>query len=318
MSAQSYLNRALRIIQKHALNSDLVNWPELREQCFRMARGAKSNTETYEAIRHAIQSLGDGHSFLLVPKFQSEEVEGSPPSAVPVSRPSIASFYFEEFHVAAIKVPSFSSILQPNRLELETQFSAEMQQTIAQQLLRRPKGWIVDLRGNMGGNMWPMLCGLGPLMGQEVVGYFKASKHCLAWFYFLGRAGLRSMDGTETVKVEIQHPVLHQITESVPVAVLIDQTTASSGEAIGIAFRSRLNTRFFGQQSRGLCTGNGPVELSDGVQLILTKTVFLDRQGSSYPNGIFPDVFVEPTDANPTDGDRTVDAALSWFKRHHV
>jgi carboxyl-terminal processing protease len=33
-------------------------------------------------------------------------------------------------------------------------------------------GWIVDLRGNGGGNMWPMLRGLGPLLGEPPFGAF--------------------------------------------------------------------------------------------------------------------------------------------------
>ena len=33
-------------------------------------------------------------------------------------------------------------------------------------------GWIVDLRGNTGGNMWPMLAGLKPFLGDEPLGTF--------------------------------------------------------------------------------------------------------------------------------------------------
>ena len=33
-------------------------------------------------------------------------------------------------------------------------------------------GWIVDLRGNGGGNMWPMLAGIGPILGEGIAGYF--------------------------------------------------------------------------------------------------------------------------------------------------
>ena len=34
------------------------------------------------------------------------------------------------------------------------------------------KGWVVDLRQNTGGNMWPMLAGLNALMKDGTVGYF--------------------------------------------------------------------------------------------------------------------------------------------------
>nr|WP_274705471.1 S41 family peptidase [Sphingomonas sp. H160509] len=33
-------------------------------------------------------------------------------------------------------------------------------------------GWIIDLRGNGGGNMWPMLWGLDPLLGKPPFGFF--------------------------------------------------------------------------------------------------------------------------------------------------
>ena len=32
------------------------------------------------------------------------------------------------------------------------------------------KGWILDLRENSGGNCWPMLTGLGPLLGNGICG----------------------------------------------------------------------------------------------------------------------------------------------------
>jgi len=34
-----------------------------------------------------------------------------------------------------------------------------------------PAGWIIDLRGNSGGNMYPMLAGLSSLLGEGVLGY---------------------------------------------------------------------------------------------------------------------------------------------------
>ena len=33
-------------------------------------------------------------------------------------------------------------------------------------------GWIIDLRGNGGGNMYPMLAGLKPFLGDTVLGAF--------------------------------------------------------------------------------------------------------------------------------------------------
>jgi carboxyl-terminal processing protease len=32
-------------------------------------------------------------------------------------------------------------------------------------------GWIVDLRADGGGNMWPMITGLGPILGEGIMGW---------------------------------------------------------------------------------------------------------------------------------------------------
>ena len=94
-----------------------------------------------------------------------------------------------------------------------------------------------------------------------------------------------------------------------PIAVLVGSRTASSGEATATAFHGRPDTRFFGQPTAGLTTSNEPLALSDGALLILTMSVFTDRNGVSYGQDISiePDVLV--------DGDPTA-AATDWLLDH--
>ena len=51
-------------------------------------------------------------------------------------------------------------------------------------------------------------------------------------------------------------------------AAVISSLTASSGEAVTIAFIGRLNARTFGERTRGLTTSNDQFLLSDGAVLI--------------------------------------------------
>jgi len=85
--------------------------------------------------------------------------------------------------------------------------------------------------------------------------------------------------------------------ESVPLAVLIGPQTASSGEAVAVAFRGRPHTVIFGQRSRGLSTSNNQFRLSDGAILNLSVSVFADRQGRRYGDELDPDVAVPSADA---------------------
>lgn len=81
------------------------------------------------------------------------------------------------------------------------------------------------------------------------------------------------------------------------VAVLIDNGTGSSREAIVIAFRRRPETRFFGVPTCGLSTANRTFSLSDGATLGLTTSVMADRAKTPYGAEVVPDEEI----AGPTE-----------------
>jgi len=158
-------------------------------------------------------------------------------------------------------------------------------------------GWIVDLRENSGGNMYPMIAGLGALIGEGELGSFKdATGHITNWYYRDGQAWEGDMP-----HARVSHPEFLYDPDETPVAVLIGPQTASSGEATAISFRGRLNTRFFGKPSYGLTTGNEGFPLSDGAMIILTVAVELDRTSQEYGGSITPDVVTANAESDATD-----------------
>jgi len=54
------------------------------------------------------------------------------------------------------------------------EFAKKLHGIVADLLAQKPDGWLVDLRGNGGGNMWPMLAGIGPVVGEGELGSFQA------------------------------------------------------------------------------------------------------------------------------------------------
>ncbi|MEM8533925.1 MAG: S41 family peptidase [Chloroflexota bacterium] len=148
----------------------------------------------------------------------------------------------------------------------------------------QPCGWIVDLSDNQGGNMWPMLAGIGPILGTGIAGYFQDTEGVLTAFsYDVGQ----SFQGA-TPMTQVAKPYTLRDSDA-PVAILTSKKTASSGEAIVVAFRERPNTRSFGQPTAGLSTGNNTYTLSDGATLVLTEVVFVDRTRTLYGQSIEPD-----------------------------
>ncbi len=148
----------------------------------------------------------------------------------------------------------------------------------------------MDLADNTGGNMWPMLLGVGPLLpgrvgGTDVVGHFQDAGGLQPWRYrdgavWVGQAlRLAADDGSR----RLRHP-------EAPLAVLQSGRTASSGEAIVLALRGRRGSRSFGTPTMGYSTGNVPVTLVDGSTLLLTTTVMKDRNGMGDGSRIVADV----------------------------
>jgi C-terminal processing protease CtpA/Prc len=71
--------------------------------------------------------------------------------------------------------------------------------------------------------------------------------------------------------------------------VLFDLGTASSGEAVVIAFRGRPDARSFGTATCGKSTANELYTMSDGASLFLTVATMADRTKFLYGGQIAPD-----------------------------
>jgi carboxyl-terminal processing protease len=185
-----------------------------------------------------------------------------------------------------------------------------MQQTIADVDQTPTCGWVVDLQGNTGGDMWPMLAGIGPVLGEGRAGSFAPPADSPAWQYRDGQALLGEM-------VLAQAPAPYHLRRpDPPVAVLTDRQTVSAGEGIAVAFRGRPEARSFGGATAGVPTGNDVVRLSDGAALVLTVVMDADRTGQTYDAPIAPDV---PTLNNfgdrGTDADPALRTAVAWLKQ---
>jgi carboxyl-terminal processing protease len=167
-------------------------------------------------------------------------------------------------------------------------YAAEAQRVITSLDQQGACGWIVDLRQNRGGNAWPMLTGIGPLLGEGEVGAFvDRNGNAEIWAYHNGQALL---DNEEQASVSPAYSLEQSMP---PVAILTGPLTASSAEFIAIAFRGRPNTRSFGEPTTGVPTANSTQTLSDGAMLFVTAGWEADRTGEIYKDRISPDQLVK-------------------------
>ncbi len=329
--AAAFLDNAIDIMRQNALKGQGANWDEIRTEAFRRAGAAFNPIDTYPAIYWALSQLGDSGSHLRLPaglypdqialmqQAEKEAMASSPAATTPAA--SVASPFssrrLPEGHIVTVQGKNFGYIVLPRCSAKENDglllYTADVRRILTDLSTQNPLGWIVDLRGNTGGNMWPMLTGIGPILGDGVVGSFVAPDNNITWFYKNGEAGTRNPAGLETVSLTLQDGVTVP-SATMPVAVLVDGGTTSSAEAVSIAFQGRAGTRFFGTHTAGKSTAVQPFRLDDGAELYLTTAIDADRKGKAYPDGVTPDESFPVVSTMPLESsDPVVLAAQTWL-----
>jgi carboxyl-terminal processing protease len=331
--AAAFLDNAIDIMRQHDLHGQGVDWTELRTEAFKRAGGAFNPIDTYPAIYWALVQLGDPGSHLRLPPglypdqialLQQAEKDaltnapGGPrvDNSIPTA---FTSRRLPEGHVITVQGRNFGYVVLPRCSAKDNDglllYAADVRRILTDIAAQNPKGWIVDLRGNTGGNMWPMLTGIGPILGDGPAGSFVAADGNVTWFYQDGKTGTRNPGGVETVSLTLDEEPALRTPSPAPVAVLVDSSTASSAEAITIAFHGRPDTRFFGTHTAGKSTAVQPFKLDDGAELYLTTAIDADRSGKSYPDGFTPDQIVSVSgSAMPQENnDVVIQAAQTWL-----
>jgi carboxyl-terminal processing protease len=331
--AAAFLDNAIDIMRQHDLHGQGVDWTELRTEAFKRAGGAFNPIDTYPAIYWALVQLGDPGSHLRLPPglypdqialLQQAEKDaltnapGGPrvDNSIPTA---FTSRRLPEGHVITVQGRNFGYVVLPRCSAKDNDglllYAADVRRILTDIAGQNPKGWIVDLRGNTGGNMWPMLTGIGPILGDGPAGSFVAADGNVTWFYQDGKTGTRNPGGVETVSLTLDEEPALRTPSPAPVAVLVDSSTAGSAEAITIAFHGRPDTRFFGTHTAGKSTAVQPFKLDDGAELYLTTAIDADRSGKSYPDGFTPDQIVSVSGSSmpQENNDVVIQAAQTWL-----
>lgn len=293
----------------------------------RRAEGARDSADLLPAYAALTYGLGDGHSFIQ-PTAEAtalwRERHGdrrllpdTPPRVRPTStfmgREGVQHRSLDVGNARTaelIVVPAVSGAGEPART-----YAAELFKATAD-VSPRSCGYLLDLRGNTGGNVWPMLTGLSGLLGDGPQGRMMDPQGRIEDYAELreGSAVILAEEGRGQTMADAAgwRPVPGLV--DAPVALLIDDAVYSSGEGVAVAFRGRAATRFFGAKTGGLASANNGYQLSDGTNLVITIAMMADRNGETYPHGVEPDEPVaagEGSADNPEDA--VIEAALSWL-----
>jgi hypothetical protein len=311
-SIEKLVNQAITIIKRDYYRKEEIDWDDILPSINDRLQKMESCDEARSIISWCFSKLNEKHSFLM-PAIKAAEYTGSP-SAVSLAeskpeKPSLAKLIgnmratIEADNTGYILVPWISTT-DPELCTL----AADSLQALIQNLDKAGVSkWVIDLRANTGGNCWPMLAGLGPLLGEGVCGYFVFPDGKRPWVYRNGAAMNNASVIAKTTNegYRLQTPVKK-------IAVLIGPKTSSSGEIVALAFKGKDNVSFFGEPSAGFTTANTTYKLFDRSLLVLSVCKEADRHGNICEGKIMPD---EPVSIAPAfRGDDPVkNTALMWL-----
>jgi hypothetical protein len=321
-AARVLVQECAELGQKHALNPQSSHWQEWAIQVEATIPADAPHTAAYPAIERMLELYGNPHARFIsgMPQpIDASTDSASTPAANSTSTstqpaiPTVPQGTLLSHKVAYLLLPGCPGESAPER----DAYSLALRESIAILQAHQPVGWIVDLRLNGGGNAWPMLAGLWPLLGTGVQttsigpkGVFR-TMGCDATSAWIEMSGVRTPQHlTPEGAPSPQVPVA-------PIAVLIGPWTMSSGELVAGALRGKTGTRLFGEPTAGLTTGTDTFYLSDGSLLVLPVDWMGDRFGRPLGERVNPTDFVAFKNW-PTSDDAVSRTAMEWITNAHL
>jgi C-terminal processing protease CtpA/Prc len=290
-----------------------VNWDEIRSSVYQKAGNAQKIEDILPAVKYIFNELKDNHGAIIYKgkAYKKPHKEKSAYRKVLVEQfksglPTLRTARFDNVY-AYILIPAIYAI---DQVTID-KYAQQIQDSLCSLNPLGIKGWIVDLRLNTGGNMYPMIAGIGNIIGDGIVGSFTDAnaRYSTKWILKNGELFFDDRQLT-TIQKKCSINTLPKI------AVLISQATSSSGEATAIAFKGRPQTIFIGEKTDGLVTSNNMYQLDSNLILLIAESYEADRNNFIYKDFVTPDIeIIEGDNFYNLRKDKKIIAALKWLKQ---
>jgi len=280
-TAQEYVQEAVTFMD-NGIYSDRDEWFVKKQEFIDQSKSCKTYEDTYAIIQEALKVAGGKHSAIISSETKS----------VMASNKALPEVSFEDGILYILLPPcdSTSGIHQDyvaSVIDVIEGNESDIQ------------GVILDLRDNTGGDMGPMVAAVSPLLPDGTLMWLRTRGNELPVTLEAGtvRGGGSESTASYTKKL------------NVPIAILQNELTASSGEATLICFKGLDNVKTFGSDSAGYCSSNYTKYMYDGACILLTTGKDVDRLGNEYcEDPIAPDVY----------SDEPVEAARAWIYQEGI
>ncbi len=327
--SKGVLDSIISITKTHSIYNDNVDWSKLEKRVYDKFIDSDSISSIIEPVKYLLSELKDFHGFFTVIdkqyKANGEKLRKVPyDNSSKVYKDEINEIYKKsiqskiingrilEDSTAYIEIPMVLNYT--NDQEINIEYALKIRKKIIELNKHNPKGYIIDLRRNLGGTVFPMLAGLGELFNDiSLGGMTKDGKEFSNQWYL--------KDGNIYMEEDNLIPNLPNTTcncditkVNKKVAVLIGRYTASSGELVASSLKSQKNVMLFGEQTMGMSTTTGWFLISPNVTINPATSYYMSIDKTAHIDGVIPDIIIEENFdyKNPTIG-HVLEKAKKWI-----
>ncbi len=326
-SADHYIKTVVDTMRTNALNRERLNFDDIHQMIRLNANGADKPEDTYAAIQKSTPYLVDRHSHFFTPAelkqmFGDVAIEEVINDDSYIQKQNLnvdslkstinfSSGKLLDDQIGYLSIASFTNLY----LEAVRMYADSMQQLIEQFDQGELKGWVIDLRKNVGGATPPMIAGIGPLLQESNKAYYTDAMHKpVSEFYYQDGCYYAHKVGEPDTIPLLKSQINYKLKDdTLPIAVLIGPGSASAAEGVATLLAGEPNVKMFGEKTAGLTTGNKFFVLSDNAVLNLTTGYLANRHRVVYERGIAPNIHIEADDNQGSTEDIVQQGALEWI-----
>lgn len=312
---KSTLDKIIEHAEKHSLYRKNVDWNALKGEMYALVKEADSVPQLKPALDLMLKRLNDAHGRVFYNNrylsYYSGEKKAHRKKMISRTYNEIQSGQVYAFEACAIdKNIGYVRIVGLPMGDNE-KMSAEIQDAVCKVLQKGVKKWIIDLRYNGGGNMFPMVEGIANIIGEGIVGGTTGVTKEESSVWQIKNGDFYYDDQTVALANKCQ------VTKAPLIAVLTSVYTASSGEALAVILKNRPGTKFFGGNTMGMITATDWKQIDEHTAMSISVSYYKDRNGNLYNQYVDVDEEIEFDPKADGKNDKGILRAVEWLNGHN-
>lgn len=309
-----FIDKSFELIESNAINTDDLE--NIKDWLYTKSESAVSLDEIAPLYKEVFKRLNDHHGNL---QYKGKSYGWNKPlnSENPYVKSRLKS---EKIVVSDVLNGSYGYIRIPGN----TDYAFKKVDSIASDIVShvnsisssRIKGWIVDLRWNTGGNMYPIILGLKDFIGDNIIfGGFQNHKGESTGKWEVAN-GSMLIDGVELPHIpSINKPKLQET----PLVILTSTYTASAGEMTAISLIGRSKTWVVGEATADYTTAVQGFKINTYTDINLSTDNVVDRNRKVYKSSIVPDIeVIGGDDLDDMLNDKKISRALTILDEQSI